>query len=204
MIDSQQDELFVEPRRSVAPTVLAGIAALIITALVFAGYTVLRKRHAQSTASMVLVSGPPGAESRKPPKALILVDEALMQGSKTIIGGTVKNTSTENLEGLSVEIELKRRKDGIAETQMVTLEPANLEPNQEGRYSLQLKVQDYGSARLVALKAGSALASVPYTTAAGLKRLPERLDSKTVIVGKPASKHGGEFLNSPDNPARVP
>lgn len=204
MIDSHQDELFVESKRSIAPTVLAGLAALVITALVFTGYTILRKRHAQSTASLILVGEPQAAQPRKPPKALIMVDDALLQGSKTIIGGTVKNTSTEKLEGLSVEIELKRRKDGVPEKQMVTLEPSNIEPDHEGRYSLQLKTQDYGSARLVALRAGSTLASVPYTTAAGLKRLPERLDSKTVIVGKPASKSGREFLNSPDNPARVP
>ena len=43
-----------------------------------------------------------------------MVDDALLQGGKTIIGGTVKNTSGEKLEGLAVELELKRRKDGGA------------------------------------------------------------------------------------------
>ncbi len=41
-----------------------------------------------------------------------MVDEALLQGGKTILGGTVKNTSTEKLDGLAVELELKRRNDG--------------------------------------------------------------------------------------------
>jgi uncharacterized protein YfaS (alpha-2-macroglobulin family) len=132
-----------------------------------------------------------------------MVDDALLQGSKTIIGGTVRNTSTEKLEGLSVEVELKRRKDGVAEKQLVALEPAQLEPEQEGRYSLELKAQDYGSARLVALKAGPNLVPVPYTTAQGQKRPLERLESKSITVDKPSSKRG-EFLNSPEHPTRVP
>jgi len=201
MIDSQP-ELFAA-KRSVAPKVLAGISALVITALVFTGYAVLRKRHAQESGSLALSSSPPTAEPRKPPKALVMVDDALLQGSKTIIGGTVRNTSTEKLEGLSVEVELKRRKDGVAEKQLVALEPAQLEPEQEGRYSLELKAQDYASARLVALKAGSNLVPLPYTTAQGQKRPLERLESKTITVDKPSSKRG-EFLNSPESPARVP
>jgi hypothetical protein len=131
------------------------------------------------------------------------VDEALLQGNKTILGGTVRNTSAEKLESLSVELELKHRTDGVAERQLVALEPSQLEPEQEGRYSLQLKAQDYGSARLVALKGGRNLEPLPFATAQGQKRPPERLESKTVTVGKPATKRDG-FLNTPDNPARVP
>jgi hypothetical protein len=202
MLDSHQEEFFVEPQRSLGPKLLAGLAALIVTALVFTGYALLRKRHAQSSASVASVSSGAPLE-QKPPKALVMVDEALLQGNKTIIGGTVRNTSTEKLEAVSVEMELKRRKDGVAETQMVALEPAQLEPDQEGRYALQVRVQDYGSARLVALKAGPKLESLPFATATGLKRPPERLETKTITVGKQAAKDGG-FLNSPDNPARVP
>ena len=202
MIDSQP-ELFSESERSVVPKILAGVAALVITALVLAGYAVLRKRHAEDSGASALSSSPANAEPRKPPKALVIVDEALLQGGKTIIGGTVRNTSTEKLEGLSVEVELKRRKDGTAEKQLVALTPAQLEPEQEGRYSLELRAQDYGSARLIALKAGPDLVPLPYTTAQGQKRPPERLESKTITVDKRSSKRG-EFLNSPDKPARVP
>jgi hypothetical protein len=199
MIDSQP-ELFAQPKRS-ASKILAGVAALVITALVFAGYAILRKRHAQESRSLALSS--PAAEPRKPPVALVMVDEALLQGSKTIIAGTVKNTSTEKLEGLSVELELKRRRDGIAERQILALEPTHLEPEQEGRYSLELKAQDYGSARLVALKAGPSMVSLPYATAQGQRRPAERFEPKTVKIEKRPSKPGG-FLNTPDNPARVP
>lgn len=199
MIETE-DELYAETKGSIVRKLLAGTAALVITALVFSGYALLRKRHAQETASLSQAT----AEPRQPPKALILVDDALPQGGKTIIGGIVRNTSAEKLEGLSVEIELKRRKDGVAETQLLALEPNRLDPEQEGRYSLQLKAQDYGSARLVALKVGPNLISLPYTTAQGQKRPPERLESKTITIGKPPSSKRGEFLNSPDTPARVP
>jgi hypothetical protein len=202
MLESPQDELFEEPKRSATPMVLAGISALLITALLFAGYTLLRKRHAEDS-GLASLSNPAQTEARKPPKALVIVDEALLKDGKTTIGGVVKNTSAERLEGLSVELELKRRKDATTQTQLIPLVPALLEPQQEGRYSLQLKAQDYSSARLVGLKSGSTLAALPYTTAPGQKRPPERLETKTIIVGRPASK-GGEFLNSPDKPARVP
>jgi hypothetical protein len=201
MIDSEQDGIFEEANSSTVPKLLGAAAALLITALVFGGYTLLRKRHAQTTAALV----PPATSvaNREPPKVLIIVDEALLKGGNSLLAGTVKNTSSEKLEGLSVELELKRRQDGGLQSQLIPLEPSELEPQGEGRYSLQLKAQDYSSARLVGLKAGPKQVALPFATAQGQKRPLERLETKTVIIGKPGSK-GGEFLNSPDNPARVP
>lgn len=201
MTESHQDELFAEPKSSVGPKLLGALGALVITALVFGGYTLLRKRHAETSGSLAALSQPAAAEPRQPPKALIVVDEATLKAGLTTIAGTVHNTSTEKLQGISVELELRRRKDGGTETHLVPLSPSELESQQEGRYSLALKAADYSSARLTALKSGSSL--IAYTTAQGLKRAPERLEPKTIIVGKPPTK-GGEFLNSPDNPARVP
>ena len=197
--DSNGHELFSEPKSSLGAKLVASLCALVITALVLAGYTILRRRHLQtiSVGPQALSSEPKG-----PPKAIILVDDALLQGGKTIIGGTVRNTSAEKLEGLSVELELKRRKDGVGEKQLVPLEPSQLDPAQEARYSFQLKSQEYSSVRLVALKAGPNLLPLPYTVAPGQKRAPERLESKTIIIDKRSSQRG-EFLNSPDNP-RVP
>jgi hypothetical protein len=80
MIDSQP-VLLVEPKRSVGLKVLAGISALVITALVFTGYALLRKRHAQESAGLVMSSPGTAAEQRKPPKALVMVDDALLLGS---------------------------------------------------------------------------------------------------------------------------
>lgn len=198
MIESHQDHLFEETKRSTLPMVLAGVCALLITGLVFAGYTLLRKRHADSGLALTA----PQSQEVKPAKALIVVDEALLKSSQITLGGAVKNTSNEKLENLSVELELKRRKDGGDETKLIALVPATLESQREGRYSLQLKAADYSSAHLSRLLSGSALAEIAYTTAAGQKRPLERLEQKTIIVNKPSK--GGEFLNSPDNPARVP
>ena len=127
MIDSEQEEIFAEATRSVPRKVIAAVAALVVTALVLSGYMLLRRRHAQTTAQMVV------GEVRQPPKALITVDEALLQGGKTILGGTVKNTSSESLDGLSVELELKRRNDAKAEMQLIALQPSQLAPQQEGQ-----------------------------------------------------------------------
>ena len=201
MSDSLSDDLFVERGSSKNLKLVAAFAALLITVMVFVGYAYLRKRHADNVAADALAV--PTPEPRKPPKALILVDEALLKGGITTIGGSVKNTSSESFASLTVEIELKRRKDSGIETKLVTLEPSSLNPQEEGRYLLQVKAADYGSARVIGLRGGADSASIAYVTAPGQKRPLERLESKTVVVDKPRSK-GGEFLNSPDNPARVP
>lgn len=203
MIESQHEDVFIEPKSSLLPKLLAAGAALLITALVFAGYTLLRKRHAQESGSLAS-SSQPVAAAPQPPKALVMVDDPMLQGNKTIIAGTVKNTSKEKLEGLFVELELKRRQGGGSETQLVPLQPAQLEPEQEARYSVELKAQDYGSTRLIGLKAGPNQASIGFTAAPGQKRPAERLESKTVIVKRRSSSKPDEFLNTPDNPARVP
>ena len=202
MIESHQDELFTEPKNSTGLKVVAALSALIITALVLTGYTLLRKRHAQDSGSLSLSSPASPAEPAKPPKALIIVDEALLQGGTSTLGGIVKNTSAEKLEALAIELELKRRKDGVLEKKLVLVDPVLLESQQEGRYLLEIKAQDYSYARLVGLRAGPNSLPLPYTTAQGQKRPPERLEPKTIVVGKPGKGDG--FLNSPDNPARVP
>jgi hypothetical protein len=193
MIEYQED------KRSVAPIVIAGVAALIVTVLIFAGYTLLRKRHADNTTAQIAAKAP---VLPKAPKATIFVDEATLQGGNTTIGGTVKNTSSEKLSQLSLEVELKRRKDAQTEIKVVALNPSALDPDQEGHYSMQLRAQDYSSAKVVALKVGTD--PLPFTTAQGQKRPLERLEPKTIIVGtRPPGKNDG-FLNSPDKPAHVP
>ena len=202
MTNSFHEQTFVSPKGSFGLRLVAGISALAVTVAVFIGYAYLRRRHAENSAA-ALSAAQPKPEPRKSPKAIVLVDDALMQGGKTIVGGTVRNTSAERLGQVSVELELTHRKDGTAEKKLVPLTASQLEPGQEGRYSLELKAQEYGSARLVGLRAGPDSSPLAYTSAPGQKRPLERLEGKTIIVNKPSSK-GGAFLNSPDNPARVP
>ena len=197
--ESEHEEIFIQASESSGLKMLAAVSALVITALIFVGYAYLRRRQAQSN---VPAQQAATAQPKAPPQALILVDEALLQGSNTLLAGTVRNISNVRLSGLSVELELRRRKDSTTETKLVPVSPAEIETQQEGRYSLQLKAQEYVSAKVIALHDGGQ-STLPYTLAQGEKRPPERLESKTIKVDKPAGKPP-EFLNSPDNPARVP
>jgi hypothetical protein len=204
LTDSTHTELLIEEKRSTGLKVLAVICAVVVTAIVFAGYTYLRKRSAQQRLAASAAQAPStSAVPKGPAKAHILVDEALLKGGQTIIGGTVKNISGERLSGLTVALELRRRKDGSLEQTSAALQPRDLEPDQEGRYVLKLPAQQYISVRLVGLNEGPNSTQLAYTTASGQKRPPERIEPKVVTVPRPGAR-GGEFLNSPDNPARVP
>lgn len=202
MSDFSEENILAQPKSSATLKLVAAVAALAITVVVFVGYATLKRRHAEKTAASIRASQPK-TEPKAPTKAVILVDDALLKAGTTTLAGTVKNISSEQLGPLSVELELKKRVGGGVETRVVGLQPDRLGPQEEGRYKLQLKAQDYGSARVVALKSGSDSALIGYTTTHGQKRPAERLESKTVLVDKPKSK-GGEFLNTPDDPARVP
>jgi hypothetical protein len=200
MLTEDREEVFIEATESSGLKVAAAVAAVAITAIVFVGYGYLRHRQAQSAAAAEQAARTP---PKAAPQALILIDEALLQGANTVLGGTVRNISNGKLENLSVELELKQRRADAVERKQVSLIPADLEATQEGQYSIQLKAQDYISAKVVALHSGSQ-ASVPYTLAQGDKRPAEKLDSKTIKIDKAAPGKRSEFLNSPDNPARVP
>src|SRR6266550_680189 len=161
--ESDHEEIFIEASESSGLKIVAALSALLITALVFVGYAYLRKRNLQSAAPSQQAAS---AQPKAPPKALILVDEALLQGSNTLLAGTVKNISNERLSALAVELEVKRRSDGSPEKKLAPLSPAELDASQEGRYALQLKAQEYASAKVVGLHAGSQEGStVPYTLA---------------------------------------
>jgi len=106
------------------------------------------------------------------------------------------------LSGLAVVLELRRRKDGGIEESLLPVTPGQLGPDQEGVYSMKAPAQDFASIRLAGLKADPQSTLVAYTSSQGKKRPPERLEPRTIVVkraGKP-----GEFINSPDNPTRVP
>ena len=67
---------------------------------------------------------------------------------------------------------------------------------------MKAPAQDFASIRLVGVKADPQESLIAYSSAQGKKRPPERLEPRTIVVkraGRP-----GEFLNTPDNPSRVP
>jgi hypothetical protein len=181
---------------------LAVVCAVALTAILLVGYGLIRKYHAQkvlaeNTPPPVADTGPKG-----PALAHVVLDEPSIAKGMTTIGGVVKNISKQDLTGLSVVIELRRRKDGGLEESILPVTPSQLQPEQEGSYSVMVPAQNFASIRLSGLKADPQSTLIAYSSAQGKKRTPERLDPKTVVVkrnGKP-----GEFINSPDNPGRIP
>ena len=193
-----------EEQASYGRRVAVGIlCAVLLTGAVFGGYLYLRNRHARETAARELAEASQ-IKPVLPPKAQIYVDDAMMKGSQTIIGGTVQNISSEQLSDLSVEINLTKRKDGFTETKIVPVDPHDLAPGEQGRYSFTITAQDYSAARVLGLKNGSLRAQIPFKTLPGAQRPLEKTpEGKTIVVSRPRPR-GEEFINTPDNPAKVP
>lgn len=197
-----QEEVIARERESSKRKVFAVICAVAVTAILLAGYGYFRRFHAQqvianNTPPPVVETGPKG-----PPLAHIVIDEPSLVKGTTTIGGVVKNISQQELTGLSVVIELRRRKDRGIEEALLPVTPTPLQPEQEGSYALKVPAQDYASIRLAGLKADPQATLIAYNSSQGKKRTPERLEPRTVVVKR--SGKAGEFLNTPDNPGRVP
>jgi len=196
------EEAIARERDSNKLKLLAVVCAVALTAIMLAGYGIVRKYHAQrvlaeNTPPPVTDAGPKG-----PALAHVVLDEPSIAKGMTTIGGVVKNISKQDLSGVSVVLELRRRKDGGLEESILPVTPSQLQPDQEGSYSVTLPAQNFGSIRLAGLKVDPQATLIAYTSSQGKKRTPERLEPKTTVVkrnGKP-----GEFINSPDNPGRVP
>lgn len=178
------------------------VCAVAVSAILLAGYGYSRRYHTQkvrenNAAPPVVNSGPTG-----PSLAHVVIDEPTLSKGTTTVGGVVKNISKQELAGLQVILELRRRKDGSLEEFVLPVSPAQLQPEQEGSYALKASAQEFASIRLAGLRADPGSAMIAYSSSQGKKRPPERIEPRTIVVkraGRP-----GEFLNSPDNPTRVP
>lgn len=140
------------------------------------------------------------------PEAHVFVDEARLAKPYAIIGGAVQNVGSEKLERLSVEIELKRRSDSSLEKREVSVEPGDLEPGQQGKFSLKVLSEDWSGSRVVRLKSGSRPQEVAFKSLPGAKRPPEKIKDTVTIVKTPGQKKrdNSEFINTPDTPYSVP
>ncbi|HEV2914008.1 MAG TPA: hypothetical protein VGX92_12070 [Pyrinomonadaceae bacterium] len=199
--------LEAEAKRSPITLVIALCCALAVTGALFAGYYFLRRRHAESQRAMQQTQA--GATSRPtgPPLIQVYEDDAMLKGAQATVGGTVVNISSENLTDILVDVELRRRKDAGVETRSLPLVPKDLAPNQQGRYTLTLLSRDYRHARLLRIKSKEHADEIIFKSAPGAQRPPEPppQSNKTVIVPRPSPRKGKEeFINTPDNPARVP
>ncbi len=196
------EEAIARERDSSKRKLLAVVCAVGVTAILLAGYGYIRKFHAQK---VIADNTPPPVEEtgpKGPAVAHIVVDEPTLEKGMTTIGGVVKNISQQELSGLAVVIEMRRRKDSGVEETVLPVTPTPLQPEQEGSYSVKVSAQEFASVRLAGLKADPQSTLIAYSSSQGKKRTPERLEPRTIVV-KRGSK-AGEFINSPDNPGRVP
>jgi hypothetical protein len=140
------------------------------------------------------------------PEANIYIDEAMLAKPYAIIGGAVENIGVQRLEKLSVEIELRRREDGSIERREVSVEPADLEPGRQGKFSLKVLSEEWSGSRVVKLRSGSREPQeVAFKPQPGAKRPPEKIKPNVVIVKTPTQKKGNsDFINTPETPYSVP
>jgi hypothetical protein len=202
---SESDGPVAKSGRSSALKLISVLTALAITAALLIGFLVWRRRHEQSVAVEPQAKSNAAARPALPTKVQVYMDEPVRKGPQAIIGGTVQNVSGEQLSNLAVEIELAHRKDGGTDVRTLEVEPRELAPNQKGRYTVSL-TGDYRSVKLRSIKSGTGSDEIGFKTAPGAPRPVERVpEGKTIIVNKPsAPKQGEEFINTPDNPARIP
>src|SRR4026209_2267927 len=144
------EEAIARERDSSKRKLLAVVCAVGVTAILLAGYGLIRKYHAQK---VLRENPPPPVAEKAPPRAHVVVDEPTLDKGMTTIGGVVKNISKQDLSGLSVVLELRRRKDGGLEESILPVTPSQLQPEQEGSYSVTVPAQNFASIRLAGLKA---------------------------------------------------
>jgi hypothetical protein len=195
------EEAINQQHDSTRRKLLAAVCAVAVTAILLVGYAYIRKYHAQK---ILANATPPPVEStpKGPALAHVTVDEPTLEKGMTTVSGVVKNVSNQQLSGVSVTLEFRRRKDGKPEQQLLPVSPGQLQPQEEGAYAAKFPVDDFASVRLAGVQVDPQSSVIVYSSSQGKRRPPERLQPQVVVVkrsGKP-----GEFLNTPDNPGRVP
>jgi hypothetical protein len=189
-----------EEHRHTRRLLIGFLCALILTGSVLGGYLYLRKRHERQVAAAAAAE----RIEKEKAKAEVLVDEATIDGKKSVLGGTIHNISNETLRNVAVELQLRRRTGGTVETRVVTPQVTELAPDAKTRYGLEVSNQDYSSATFSRVLAGDAHLAIAFKALPGAERPPLPAPaSKTIVVSRPAPR-GDEFLNTEKNPGRVP
>jgi hypothetical protein len=191
-----------EEKRGTGAKLLAAALALLLTGSLVFGYFYLKNRNERQLASQK--SAQAARAAVPPPEAQIFQDEVRLKGAQALVGGTVRNISGAALEDLSVEIELTRRADRATETRSVGVEPKNLAPGEDGKFSLLISPSEWAGTKVVRLRSGPRAAEVPFRPELGERRPAERAPTpKVVVVPRPRGK-GDDFINTPDKPIRIP
>ena len=198
-LETQPIPIEEEEKRHGRRLLVGLLCALLLTGTVLGGYLYLRKRHERQVAANLEVEN-----KKKAPKVEVFVDEATVEGKTTSLGGTIHNISNEPLRNLAVELLLRRRVGSGIETRAVTANPTELPPDGKARYTLELPVQNYVSVTFLRVISGDNHAEVAFKVLPGTARPPlESPAAKTVIVNRPAPR-GEQFINTPNNPGKVP
>ena len=199
-LETQPIPLEEEEKRHTRRLLVGLLCAVIVTGLVLGGYLFLRKRHERQVAAAETLE-----VKKNAPKVEVLVDEPVVKGKTTTLSGTVHNISSETLPNLAVELQLRRRAGSGIETRAIATDAAGLPPDGRARYSVDVITQDYSTATFLRVVGGNDRAPVAFKAMPGNVAPPmESPGSKTVIVDKPGSGKRDEFINTPNNPGRVP
>jgi hypothetical protein len=188
-----------EERRHGRRLLIGLLCAVLLTSAVLGGYLYLRKRHERQVAAATQVEN-----QKQAPKVEVFVDEATLNGKTTVLSGTLHNISNETLRNVAVELQLRRRSGGGVETRAVTPDTKDLPPDGRARYTLPLPVQDYVSATFFRVIAGDDHVAVGFKALPGAERPPLETPAAKVVIGKRPARRGEEFLNTPNNPGKVP
>jgi hypothetical protein len=199
-LETQPIPLEEEEKRHTRRLLVGVLCALLVTGLVLGGYLFLRKRHERQVAATEVLE-----VKKNSPKVEVLVDDAVVKGKTTTLSGTVHNISPETLQNIAVELALRRRVGSGIETHVVATDAAVLPPDGRARYSLEVATQDYSTSTFMRVIGGSDRTSVAFKAMPGNAASPmESPASKTVVVDTPNSGKRDEFINTPNNPGRVP
>jgi len=198
-LETQPIPIEEEEKRHGRRLLIGVLCALLLTGTVLGGYLYLRKRHERQVAAALEVEN-----KKKAPKVEVFVDDATVNGKTTLLGGTIHNISNESLHNVAVELLLRRRAGSGVETRAVTPDTTELPPDGRARYTLELPVEKYISVTFLRVIGGDNHAEVAFKALPGAPRPPlDSPASKTVIVNRPAPR-GEEFINTPNNPGKVP
>ena len=198
-LETQPIPIEEEEKRHGRRLLIGLLCALLLTGTVLGGYLYLRKRHERQVAANLEVEN-----KKKAPKVEVFVDDATVNGKTTLLGGTLHNISNERLRHVAVELQLRRRLGSGVETRAVTPDTTDLPPDGKARYTLELPVQNYISVTFLRVIAGDDRAEVAFKALPGIPRPPlESPAAKTVIVNRPTPR-GEQFINTPNNPGKVP
>src|ERR1700716_672613 len=137
-LETQPIPIEEEEKRHGRRLLIGLLCAVLLTGTVLGGYLYLRKRHERQVAAALEVE-----TKKKAPKVEVFVDDSTVNGKTTLLGGTVHNISSEPLQNVAVELQLRRRLGSGVETRAVPVDKSDLPPDGKARYTLALPVQDY-------------------------------------------------------------